>query len=95
MTVMHVIADERTNWRVYESDSAAPLSEHDTANEAELAAHAHAADHEADRVVVHDRYHRTHDAGPPSWVSRRASGGRARQLTLVRERARRLARETR
>jgi hypothetical protein len=93
---MHVIADERTNWRVYESDSAAPLSEHDTANEAELAAHAHAADHEADRVVVHDRYHRTHDAGP-SLVGESSSErwARARQLTLVRERARRLACETR
>jgi hypothetical protein len=96
MTEVHVIPDERTTWRVYESDSAAPLSQHDTANEAELAAHAHAADHEADRVVVHDRYHRTHDAGPSlageSSGERRARG---RQLTLARERARRLAGEAR
>jgi hypothetical protein len=47
VTEVHVIADERTTWRVYESDSAAPLSEHDTADEAELAAHAHATEHEA------------------------------------------------
>jgi hypothetical protein len=96
MTVMHVIPDERTTWRVYESDSETPLSEHDTANEAELVAHAHAADRDADRVVVHDRYHRTHDAGP-SLVGRSSAKrwARARQLTLVRERARRLARDAR
>jgi hypothetical protein len=45
---------------------------------------------------VHDRYHRTHDAGPSlageSSGERRARG---RQLTLARERARRLAGEAR
>ena len=78
------------------AESAAPLSEHDTANEAELAAQAHAADHDADRVVVHDRYHRTHDAEPRlAGVTAAGHRARARQLALVRERARRFARAAR
>ena len=62
MTEVHVFADERTVWRVYDADAAAPLSEHTNATEAELAARAHAQDGDADRVVVHDRYNRPHDA---------------------------------
>ena len=61
MTDLHVVADERTTWRVYEGQAPAPLSEHTNATDAELAARARAMDRGAERVVVHDRYHRTHD----------------------------------
>jgi hypothetical protein len=92
MTEVHVIPDQRSTWRVYEIDEDSPLSEHVTATEAELAARIHAKDRDAERVVVHDRYHRTHDAAPlPAGVSAREQNARARQLALVRERARRLA----
>jgi hypothetical protein len=65
MTELHVIPDDRSTWRVYDAEAAAPLSEHTNATEAELAARAHAEDRDADRVVVHDRYNRPHDAAPP------------------------------
>ena len=62
MIELHVIPDERTTtWRVFETDAAEPLSEHANATEAELAARACAAIRHAERLVVHDRYHRTHD----------------------------------
>jgi hypothetical protein len=93
MTEVHVIADEQTIWRVYDADAAAPLSEHTNATEAELAARAHAQDRDAERVVIHDRYNRTHDAASaPAGVSAREQRARVRQLALVRERARQLAR---
>jgi Uncharacterized protein conserved in bacteria (DUF2188) len=92
MTELHVIPDEKANWRVYETGAAEPLSEHTSATEAELAARAHAEDRGAERVVLHDRYHRTHDAALPSaGPSAREQRTRARQLALVRERARQLA----
>jgi hypothetical protein len=72
MTELHVIADDRSTWRVYAAEAAAPLSEHTNATEAELAARAHAENRDADRVVVHDRYNRPHDAAPvPAEVSPR------------------------
>ena len=72
MTELHVIPDDRSTWRVYHAGAAAPLSEHTNATEAELAARAHAQDGDADRVVVHDRYNRPHDAAPvPAGVSPR------------------------
>jgi hypothetical protein len=93
MTEVHVIPDERSAWRVYETDAAAALSEHTNATDAERAARACAEDRDAQRVVVHDRYHRTHDAAPsPAGGSARKQRARARQLALVRERAHQLAR---
>ena len=90
MTELHVIPDDRSTWRVYDADAAAPLSEHTNATEAELAARAHAQDRDVERVVIHDRYNRTHDAASaPARVSARA---RLRRVALVRERARQLAR---
>lgn len=93
MTELHVIPDERTTWRVYAAGASSPLSEHTNETDAELAALARADDRHADRVVVHDRYHRTHDA-PPSLVGLRARATRTRtgQIDAVREQARRLAR---
>ena len=89
MTEVHVIADERTTWRVYDAGSEAPVSEHTSATEAELAALDRAKRHGAERVVVHDRYHRTHEV-VPSLVAAAARERleRARRLARVLERAR-------
>ena len=96
MTEVHVIPDERTIWRVFDDDAAAPLSEHGNATEAELAARARAEDCDADRVVVHDRYHRTHDVPrSPVGVAAREQLARARRVARVRERARQLVRAAR
>ena len=57
MSEVHVIPDDRATWRVYHAGAPVPVSEHANATEAERAAREH-----ADRVVVHHRYHRTHDA---------------------------------
>lgn len=70
MTELHVVPDERTTWRVYESGVTAPLSEHVSATDAELAALARADDCDAERVVIHDRYHRTYDAAPTRGTAR-------------------------
>jgi len=96
MTELHVIPDERTTWRVYEDGASAPLSEHTNATDAERAALIRADDRDARRVVVHDRYHRTHDAaGSRAELRARARSARARQLALARERVRQLARARR
>ena len=93
MTELHVIPDERTTWRVYEDGATAPLSEHTNATDAERAALTRADERDAERVVIHDRYHRTHDAAASqSGLRARARSARARQLALVRERVRQLAR---
>ena len=93
MSEVHVIPDHLTTWRVFDAGAPEPVSEHTSATDAELAAREHAEDNGADRVVVHDRYHRTHDA-PASPVGLRAPAmrTRARQLDAVREQTRRLAR---
>jgi hypothetical protein len=81
MTEVHVIPDDRTTWRVYDPEAAAPPSEHASATEAELAARALANDRDAERVVIHDRYNRTHEAAPaPSNESAREQRARARKL---------------
>ena len=89
MSEVHVIPDDRTTWRVFDAGAREAVSEHTNATEAELAAQ----EHGADRVVVHDRYHRTHDA-PISLVGSRARAMRARtgRIDAVREQARRLTR---
>jgi len=93
MTELHVIPDERTTWRVYEEGASAPLSEHTNATDAERAALTRVEDRDAERVVVHDRYHRTHDtARSRAELRARARSARARQLAVVRERVRQLAR---
>ena len=63
MTELHVIPDERTStWRVYQADSRAPLSQHGNATAAERAALEWAEETGAERIFVHDCYHRTHEA---------------------------------
>jgi hypothetical protein len=94
MTDLHVMPDERTTWRVYDTEAPAPLSEHTNATDAELAAQARAEDRGAERVVVHDCYHRTHDIDPsPKQRPDGAERASARQLDDARDRARRFARE--
>lgn len=93
MTDLHIIPDAWSTWRVYEANAAAALSEHTNATEAELAALARAEDRDADRVVVHDRYHRTHDAAAlPAELRARARHARARQLAAARDRTQQLNR---
>jgi hypothetical protein len=96
MTELHIIPDAWSTWRVYEANTAAALSEHTNATEAELAARARARaeDRDADRVVVHDRYHRMHDAATalPAELRARARHARARQLAAVRDRTQQLNR---
>jgi hypothetical protein len=96
MTELHVIPDERTTWRVYEDGASGPLSEHTNATDAEHAALMSADGQDARRVVVHDRYHRTHEAAPsPAGEAAREQLERTRRLDRVRERARQLARTAR
>jgi len=96
MSEVHVVPDERSTWRVYDTGADGPISEHTNATEAELAARARAQDRDAERVVIHDRYHRTHEA------ARSLAGETARErlertgrLDRVRERARQRARAAR
>ena len=57
--MLHVVPDSRGNWRVFEEERPAPLSQHPTATDAELAALTHAGDRGDEDIVVHDRYGRT------------------------------------
>ena len=86
MSELHVVPHEHMTWRVYEPDEGVPLSQHTSATEAELAAQAWAEERGADRIVVHDCYHRTRDVGPaPAGLRVRAVRSRARRVGLVRE----------
>jgi hypothetical protein len=58
--VVHVAPVGRTaKWRVHDGDPAEPVSEHASSTAAEAAAHSRARERGADRIVMHDRYHRT------------------------------------
>jgi hypothetical protein len=60
MPDVHVVPVRRTaKWRVHDGDPAVPSSEHASETDAELAARQRAKERGAERVVVHDRYHRT------------------------------------
>ena len=88
MTELHVIPDAWSTRRVDAADARVALSEHTNATDAKLAAWARAEDREADRVFVHDRYHRTHEdddaAASSAELRARARHTRARQLPGVR-----------
>ena len=87
MSEVRVVADQRSTWRVYDAGVPVAVSEHSNATEAEFAARERAEDLGADRVVVHDRYHRTHDA--LAWpVGLRARAIRARRVDAIGDRAR-------
>ena len=88
MSEVHVIPDDLTTWRVFDAGAREAVSEHTSATDAELVARDHAEDNGADRVVVHDRYHRTHEApASPVGPGARAMRTRARRLDAVREQA--------
>jgi hypothetical protein len=77
MTELHVIPDERTStWRVYRSDAPAPLSQHGSATAAELAALEWAEETGAERIFVHDCYHRTREAAAFTAALRALSAAR-------------------
>jgi hypothetical protein len=59
MTTLHVVPDERGNWRIFEDARPAALSEHQTATDAELSAWSHLRARGAQEILVHDRYGRT------------------------------------
>jgi Uncharacterized protein conserved in bacteria (DUF2188) len=91
MSEVHIIPDDLMTWRVFDAGAPAPVSEHTSATDAELAARKHAEDYGADRVVIHDR---TYDdaAASPVGPGARALRTRARQVDAAREQARRPAR---
>ena len=59
--MLHVVPDERGNWRVLQETRAAPLSQHRTATDAEVAALSYRARYGDVDVLVHDRYGRTRE----------------------------------
>ena len=79
MAVLHVVPDERGNWRDFEDAQPAPLSEHWTATYAEFAALSHARAQGAQEVVVHDRYGRTHQPCATSTPGAPSTGPAARE----------------
>jgi hypothetical protein len=60
MGMLHVVPDERGQWRIFEDVRQAPLSEHASATEAELWAFSYVRAN--DEIVVHDRYGRLRPA---------------------------------
>jgi Uncharacterized protein conserved in bacteria (DUF2188) len=62
MSMLHVVADVRGEWGVFEDASRRPLSVHPSATEAEFVAWGHAKDRGSERILVHDRYGRTRAA---------------------------------
>jgi anti-sigma regulatory factor (Ser/Thr protein kinase) len=62
---VHVVPRPRAaTWGVYDDAVAGALSEHTSETEAEAAARAHLRTRGPGRIVVHDRYHRTHPGAP-------------------------------
>ena len=60
---VHVVPDERAaTWHVYDAGMAVRLSAHATVTEAEAVARVCARLRGVQRIVIHDRYHRTHEA---------------------------------
>jgi hypothetical protein len=59
---VHVIPVDRTGmWRVQDGEPRATISEHLSENDAERAARIRARARGLERIVVHDRYHRTRE----------------------------------
>lgn len=59
---LHVVPDRLGYWHVCREGEDQPLSDHESATDAERAAVRQADRSGADAVVVHDRYERTHRA---------------------------------
>jgi hypothetical protein len=72
---VHVIPEPRAaTWGVYVDAVPAPASQHTSETEAESAARAYVRVRNGGRIVVHDRYHRTHRADRPSDEQRKGAG---------------------
>lgn len=86
MTELHIAPHDRTaTWRLYGADANTPRSEHNSATDAESAARAVADERRAERIIVHDRYHRTHDAAPsPAQLAAREQRERTRRIAIAR-----------
>src|SRR4051795_3784717 len=57
---VHVVPVRGTaKWRVHDGDPSEPASEHVSTTAAEAAAHSRAMERGVERIVIHDRYHRT------------------------------------
>jgi hypothetical protein len=89
---VHVVPDERAaTWHVYDAGVAVRLSEHATETEAEAVACVCARLRGGQRVVIHDRYHRTREAaiaGGGGWTparqpSRRRVARQAAGMTMT------------
>jgi hypothetical protein len=64
---VHVVPrPQAATWGVYIDAVAEALSEHTSETAAESAAQAHAQTRGASRIVIHDRYHRTHVGAAPT-----------------------------
>ena len=74
MSMLHVVADVRGEWGVFEDASRRPLSVHRSATEAEFVAWGHAKDRDSERILVHDRYGRTRPAVGAGAAAQRCSG---------------------
>ena len=87
MTMLHVVADVRGEWGVFEDGSRRPLSLHPSATEAEFVAWGHAGDRGSERIVVHDRYGRTRAAVGARHARRTRASALAAQVVSSRSRA--------
>lgn len=62
MSMLHVLADVRGEWGVFEDASRRPVSVHRSATEAEFVAWGLARARGSEGILVHDRYGRTRAA---------------------------------
>ena len=61
MQTLHVVPDTQGNWCVVDEDMGVPFSKHVSTTGAERAARSLAAAAHAEKILVHDRYHRMHE----------------------------------
>jgi hypothetical protein len=75
---VHVVPNERAaTWQVFDPCEGRPVSEHTSETEAEAAARRCARSRGDQRIVIHDRYHRTYEARVGAAVRRsRDAAGR-------------------
>ena len=57
--MLHVVPDERGRWRIFQEAKPVPLSEHDSATEAERSAWSYLDELRGNEILIHDRYGRT------------------------------------
>jgi hypothetical protein len=74
MSKRRVVPDDRGNWRIFEDARPEPLSDHNTATDAESSAWAYAKRRGGQEIVVHDRYGRTRPPVPLAGAGTRRAG---------------------